>query len=104
MGRVLVLAMIWLTACSGDDKPRRELVDDGVVCLRLLPSGAVEVDVVFHDCLSSCDIARPATCVVTKEETNGAVDLRVASRGVVESTGASVCSPSCGELRAFCTS
>ncbi|RYZ04891.1 MAG: hypothetical protein EOO73_22210 [Myxococcales bacterium] len=103
MGRVLLLVLVGLAACGGDDKQRRELVDDGQVCLRLQPSGSVEVDVVFRDCLTSCDVAQPATCAVSKEAGEEA-GLRVASRGVVESTGASVCSPGCGALRASCTS
>lgn len=104
MGRVLTIALVWLAACSGDDKQRRELVDDGEVCLRLLPSGAVEAKVHFRGCLTSCDIAQPTSCAVTKEDDEAGAVLRVNSHGAVETTGASVCSAACGELRATCTS
>ena len=105
MGRVLTIALACLAACGGDEKQRRELVDNGQVCLRLQPNGTVEVEVKFRDCLNSCDIAQPASCAVTKEEAaDGTPALRVTSHGVVETTGASVCSPACGELRATCTS
>jgi hypothetical protein len=105
MGRELAIALIWLAACGGGDPQRSELVDDGEVCLRLQASGTLQVDVVFHHCLNSCDIAQPVSCNVSKEETDGGpVVVRVASRGAVETTGASVCSPDCGKLRAACTS
>jgi hypothetical protein len=105
MGRALWVAVIWLSACGGDDPPERELTDDGRVCVKLLPSGAVRVDIVFHDCLTSCDIAQPASCTVTAESSEEGPDiLRVTSRGTVKSTGASVCSPNCGHLQASCTS
>jgi hypothetical protein len=99
-----MVGLMWLTACSGEEKPRREVISDGVVCARLLGSGAVEVEVRFRECLTSCDIAQPASCVVTKESLDGSESLRVESRAVIESTGASVCSSTCGELRAACSS
>lgn len=105
MGRALMIALVWLAACGGDDKQRRELVDDGKVCLRLQASGTVLADVAFHDCLNSCDVAQPASCSISKEEGEGdSLVLRVESHGVVETTGASICSADCGKLRAACTS
>jgi hypothetical protein len=97
--------LVCLAACGGDDKQRRDLANDGEVCLRLLPSGAVEVEVTFRGCLTSCDVAKPASCAVTQEDGSGEeAGLRVFSQGAVETTGASVCSSACGKLRTSCTS
>lgn len=105
MGRALTVALLWLAACGAGDESERELVDDGWVCVQLQPSGTVRVDVTFRDCLTSCDVAQPASCSVTKEAgEDGAVVLRVSSRGVVKQTGASVCSRACGRLQASCSS
>jgi hypothetical protein len=105
MERALWVALVWLTACGGGEKQRRELVDDGQVCVRLEPSGAVHADVLFRDCLTSCDVAQPASCSVTKQVgEDGADVVLVASHGVVETTGASVCTTTCGQLTASCVS
>src|ERR1041384_648349 len=104
MGRVLWIALVGLAACGGDDKQRRELVNDGEVCLRLQANGSVEVNVHFRGCLTSCDIAQPTSCAVAAEEGDEGTSLRVTSYGAVETTGASVCTANCGALRARCVS
>lgn len=99
MGRALWIVLV-LVACGGDDKQRRELVNDGRVCLRLRSDGTVEAQVTFRGCLTSCDVAQPTSCRLS---TDGG-SLLVESQGAVETTGASVCSADCGELTASCTS
>lgn len=104
MGRVLWIALVWLAACGGDDKQRRELVNDGEVCLRLRANGTVEVNVHFRGCLTSCDIAQPTSCAVAEEEEDEGTSVRITSYGAVETTGASVCTTNCGALEAKCVS
>ncbi len=99
MGRVLPV-VLFLVACGGGEKERLELPDEGLVCLRLQSDGTVKADVQFRHCLTSCDVAKPATCAIGKDGGS----LVVTGRGVVETTGASVCTTDCGVLSASCAS
>lgn len=104
MGRVMVTLLVGVIACGGSDGERRELVNVGEVCLRLQPTGMVQVTVTFPGCLNSCDIAQPTSCSVTKADEEGQAVLSVESFGAVQTTGAKVCSAACGRLTADCAS
>lgn len=100
----MVALLFGVVACGGSDSQRRELANDGEVCVRLQASGSVQVTVTFRGCLNSCDIAQPTSCSLTQSNEEGRAVLLVESFGAVETTGASVCSSACGRLEADCTS
>jgi hypothetical protein len=104
MGRVLWSTLFMAMACGNDDTQRTELVDVGAVCLRLQPTGVVRVEVTFRHCLTSCDTVRETSCTVKSREEGGRSALVVESRGSLDTSDASYCTASCGELRVSCLS
>jgi hypothetical protein len=96
-GLGLAGAMLLVAACAGEI----DYTNEGEVCLVTRPSGALEVRVIFPDCLSSsCDLGRSASCSVTRSGN----DLIIESRGNVAFQRDGTCALDCGKLRAICQS
>jgi hypothetical protein len=97
---LLAALALGFVGCGEGERTQRELVDDGSVCLQLQASGRIKVNLTFHVCLRSCDVAKPGTCSVSGEGTN----LRVTSHAVVETLDDDSCTQSCGRFGASCES
>jgi hypothetical protein len=111
-----ILTALLAAAACGAGKEEHEVIDAGRLCVsppgaqdpiaapaeRFLPADQpLTVTVQLDGCLSSsCDIARSATCSVTR---SGDV-LQVKSTLAWTSTGDNACTEDCGFLVATCTS